>query len=132
MPLYHTIVTTIASTPAEQLTSVFRRLAKEVNKNGGVFRSLENYGLKELPHRVRSPHVSAGGENRFHHVGRKVGMYFDCGANVLPKVEYILRLNDQILRFATLRLKTKMDKVNAAKRNPWDTKDAAAPVAESK
>lgn len=120
MPLYHSIVTTTALMQPRDLTALFRRLAKEVNANGerlvitiveahaarsffccsagGVVRSCENYGLKALPHRIRSPHVSAGGENRYHYVARKVGMYYDCSANVLPVVEHMLRLNQGVSR----------------------------------
>lgn len=73
----------------------YLRLATDT-ASGGIFRSCENYGLKPLPHRIRSPHLSAGAENRYHYVGRMVGMYYDCSANVLPMMEHILRLNQGV------------------------------------
>lgn len=110
MPLYHSIITTTAAMAPKDLTSLFRTLAKEVNKNstrflrgmpnklspGGVFRSCENYGLKSFPHRLRSPHASTDGGLQYHYLGRRIGMYYDCGANVLPILENILRMHHDV------------------------------------
>lgn len=120
MPLYHSIVTTTAKMAPSELTSLFRAYAKQINARGGVVRSCENYGLKALPHRIRSRHASPGQENRHHWVGRLVALYFDCSPAILPEIEHTLRLHEGVLRFATLKPKTKMDKVNSLKKNnPW-------------
>ncbi|KAJ8609458.1 hypothetical protein CTAYLR_005428 [Chrysophaeum taylorii] len=135
MPLYHSIVTTTALMQPRDLTNLFRRCAKQINAQGGVFRSCENYGLKAFPHRVRSRHASAGSENRYHYFGRKVAMYYDCSATTLTLVEHSLKMNEGVLRVHTLRPKTKMDKVNSLRKdNPWrapsDSENAAAAAAE--
>mmetsp|Transcript_11341 Transcript_11341/g.34914 ORF Transcript_11341/g.34914 Transcript_11341/m.34914 type:complete len:125 (+) Transcript_11341:728-1102(+) len=120
MPLYHQIVTASARAAPAALAELFRRCAKTVVADGGVVRSCEHYGVRRLPHRHRSRHASAGAAGRHHAVARLVALYFDCRPATLTRVEQTLRMHEAVLRFATLRPRTALDRVNSSRRNnPW-------------
>ena len=120
MPLYHTITTTTATMSAGELTALFRQCAKLVLDGGGVFRTCENYGMKRLPHRMKSKHASAGESGRYHYMGRFVSMHYDLAPGARPQLEFLLRRNPGVLRVTTFKPKTQMDKVNSlTKANPW-------------
>ena len=105
---------------AKELTNLFRKCAKLVLEQGGVFRSCENYGLKRLPHRMTSRHASAGMEGRYNYFGRHVAMHYDCAPNAKPQLEFLLKQHVDVLRVTTLKPRTRMDKVNSKKTsNPW-------------
>ncbi len=130
MPLFHTILTAKGATPPASLTKLMRACAHEIVSSNGVVRSVENHGIRQLPFRFKARHANKDGE-RYYEQGRYISLRFDASPQIMSGVERIIRLDEDILRYTTLRNKDFASKVNVLKlkKNPFvlnDKKPAAA------
>jgi ribosomal protein S6 len=83
---------------------------KIVNE-GGIVRSIQNHGIRQLPHRFKAKYADRDG-NRYYEKGRFISVFYDASPSTMRQVEGILNLDEQILRNTHLRAKCKFDDVN--------------------
>merc|ERR1712194_537942 len=88
--------------------------------NGGIVRSVQNHGIRQLPHRFKAKYSDQEG-NRYFERGRFISVFYDANPHVMREVEGILTLNDEILRNTHLKATNKFMDVNNLneKKNPY-------------
>lgn len=98
--------------------------------SGGIVRSVQNHGIRDLPHRFRSKFPDKEG-NRYYKKGRFVSIYYDASPAVMRQVEQSIRMNDEVLRNTHLKARNKMWYVNIARedKNPYIQKVLAEEAA---
>jgi ribosomal protein S6 len=131
MPLFHTILTAKGATPPASLTKLLRVCANEIVSSNGVVRSVENHGIRQLPYRFKARHANKDGE-RYYEQGRFISIRFDASPQIMLGVERIIRLDEDVLRYTTLRNPDFASKVNVMKlkKNPF-VLDNKVPAAEA-
>lgn len=89
-------------------------------EKGGVVRSIQNHGIRDLPHRFKARYPDIEG-NRYYKKGRFFSVYYDASPATLSEVKDILRLDDQVLRDTHLKVRDKLWDVNVDReqRNPY-------------
>lgn len=88
----------------------------KIVENGGIVRSIQNHGIRQLPHRFKAKYSDQEG-NRWFERGRFISVFYDANPSVMRQVEGILSLDDQILRTTHLRATNKFDDVNNMREN---------------
>ena len=88
--------------------------------NGGIVRSIQNHGIRQLPHRFKAKYPDKEG-NRYYEKGRFISVYYDASPTVLKEVDTFLKLEEQVLRNTHLKARNKMWYVNIARedKNPY-------------
>jgi len=102
------------------LTALMKEVSLKIVNNGGIVRSIQNHGIRQLPHRFKSKYADQEG-NRYYEKGRFISVFYDANPNVMRQVQGILNLDDQILRTTHLRATNKFGEVNNLKeiKNPY-------------
>lgn len=102
------------------LTSLVEKVALEVVKDGGVVRSVQNHGIRDLPHRIKAKRPDLFGK-RYYDKGRFVSVYYDGNPNTNRMIENVLVFNDEVIRRATLKARNPLWYVNIAReeKNPY-------------
>ena len=119
MPLYHTLVVARTKVPTETLAASLRKAAHHVFDNGGWVRACENHGVRQLPYRIRAP--TAPESERYQLDARFVSLSYDAPVATKQAIELQFRLDDNILRFNSMRQKSVVDEVLSLKtNNPWN------------
>ena len=97
-----------------------KNFSHEVVKGGGVVRAVHNHGIRGLPHRFKARYPDGEG-NRYYEKGRFVSIYFDSNPVTLAAAENTLRLDQEVLRYTSLKARSALDFVNLAReeRNPY-------------
>jgi ribosomal protein S6 len=92
----------------------------EVVSDGGVVRSIQNHGIRDLPHRIKAKRPDIFG-NRYFDKGRFVSIYYDGNPNTIRMIENVLVFNDDVIRRATLKARNPLWYVNIARedKNPY-------------
>ncbi|TFJ86251.1 hypothetical protein NSK_002459 [Nannochloropsis salina CCMP1776] len=108
MPLYQQLIIARDIAKAPELTSLLKQCATTVLSNGGAMRGFENHGLRALSHRLRNRRAMEE-EQKYHWRARYISSYFDVSPDTVKEVERVLRLDENVLRFFTLRPKTQAD-----------------------
>ena len=97
-----------------------KEVSLKIVENGGIVRSIQNHGIRQLPHRFKAKYADSEG-NRYYEKGRFISVFYDSNPNVMKQVQNILTLDDQILRATHLRASNKFNEVNNLKlnKNPY-------------
>jgi ribosomal protein S6 len=98
------------------LTALMKEISLKIVNNGGIVRSIQNHGIRQLPHRFKSKYADREG-NRYYEKGRFISVFYDANPNVMRQVQGTLNLDDQILRTTHLRASNKFGEVNNLKEN---------------
>jgi len=98
------------------LTALMKEVSLKIVNNGGIVRSIQNHGIRQLPHRFKSKYADQEGD-RYYEKGRFISVFYDANPNVMRQVQGILNLDDQILRTTHLRATNKFGEVNNLKEN---------------
>lgn len=77
---------------------------------GGWVRAVENHGIRPLPFRIRSKYSPE--DERYQKKARYVSLYYDAPVSTRNELELAVRLDEKILRFNTLKLKSVVDEVS--------------------
>jgi small subunit ribosomal protein S6 len=81
----------------DSFTDLVKRVSAYIEKNGGNVIEVDEWGMRQLAYPI----------NRRRN-GYYVNMYFNAPADLLAKLERVLRINENVLRYLTLRLDAKM------------------------
>ena len=102
------------------LTKLMKEISLKIVNNGGIVRSIQNHGIRQLPHRFKAKYADAQGD-RYYEKGRFISVFYDANPTVMKQVHNILSLDDQILRTTHLRASNKFGEVNNLKlnKNPY-------------
>lgn len=91
--VYESAILINAALDDQQIDSIITRVKDLITNNGGEIRELENWGRKRLAYPVEKS---------------KIGYYaifrFDALGDIIAKLERAYALDEQILRFVTLKL----------------------------
>jgi len=91
--VYESAVLINAALDDQQIESILSKIKDLITNNGGQIRELENWGRKRLAYPVEKS---------------KIGYYaiyrFDAPSDIVAKLERTYTLDEQILRFVTLKL----------------------------
>lgn len=97
-----------------------REISLKVVNNGGIVRSIQNHGIRQLPHRFKAKYADSEGQ-RYFEKGRFISVFYDANPKTMREVEGILNLNEEILRNTHLKATNKfLDVSNLVEnRNPY-------------
>ena len=91
--VYESAVMINAALDDEQIESIISRIKETIKNNGGEIREIENWGRKRLAYVVKKS---------------KIGYYaifrFSAPSNIVTKLERTFSLDEQILRYLTIKL----------------------------
>lgn len=91
--VYESAILINAALDDQQIESIIARVKDLITNNGGEIREVENWGRKRLAYPVEKS---------------KIGYYaiyrFDAPGDIVTKLERAYTLDEQILRFVTLKL----------------------------
>ncbi len=93
MPLYESVFIArqdISSAQAEQLTTEFSEI---ITNMGGEIKNTEFWGLRSLSYKIK--------KNR---KGHYVLLHIEAPAEAIAEMERLMRLNEDVLRYITLRM----------------------------
>ena len=97
-----------------------KQISYEIVDNGGIVRSIQNHGIRDLPHRFKAKYADREG-NRYYEKGRFISIYYDSNPSIMRQVEQILTMSEEVLRNTHLKSRSIIDFVNIARpeRNPY-------------
>mmetsp|Transcript_5580 Transcript_5580/g.12710 ORF Transcript_5580/g.12710 Transcript_5580/m.12710 type:complete len:135 (+) Transcript_5580:126-530(+) len=116
MVFYECMMTAKNTAHYNTLTALMKEMSLKIVNNGGIVRSIQNHGIRQLPHRFKSKYADREG-NRWYEKGRFISVFYDANPNVMRQVEGVLNMDDQILRTTHLRATNKFMDVNNMKEN---------------
>lgn len=93
-----------------------KEISLKIVNNGGIVRSIQNHGIRQLPHRFKAKYADRDG-NRYYEKGRFISVFYDANPSVMKQVEGVLNLNEQILRNTHLKNRCKFLDVNNVREN---------------
>ena len=104
----------------DQLTNVVKKFSYEIVKEGGVVRSIQNHGIRDLPHRFKARYPDELG-HRYYRKGRFISIYFDSNPYAMKMAESTLNQDSEVLRYTNLKARSPLDFVNTTRedRNPY-------------
>lgn len=95
MPLYETVFIARQDLSAKVVEDMAKNFGKIVNDNGGELKNVESWGIRTLAYRIN--------KNR---KGHYTLMHFDSNPKAMAEMERQMKLNEDILRFMTIRIET--------------------------
>jgi ribosomal protein S6 len=97
-----------------------KKISNEIVKGGGIVRSIQNHGIRDLPHRFKAKYADKEGR-RYWTKGRFISVYYDSNPLTMQQVDHILKLDEEVLRSTHLRARSVLDYINMPKvdRNPY-------------
>jgi ribosomal protein S6 len=103
------------------LSALMKQLSHKIVDNGGLVRSIQNHGIRQFPHRVQAKNPDYITGQRYFEKGRYISVYYDSNPATRDQVETILSMNDQVLRNAHLKARSKLDWITMQRpeRNPY-------------
>lgn len=93
-----------------------KEISLKVVQSGGIVRSIQNHGIRQLPHRFKAKYADIDG-NRYYEKGRFISVFYDASPATMRQVEGILNLNEEILRNTHLKARNKFDDINNVREN---------------
>lgn len=131
MVFYECLMTAKNTAPFFALTRLVKDISHKVVGNGGIVRSIQNHGVRDLPHRFRSKFPDKEGI-RYYKKGRFISVYFDASPSTMREVETVTRRHSVVLRTTHLKARNKLWEVNIARedKNPFILKVLAMEEAE--
>ena len=91
--------------PEEEVTALIDQISGVITTSGGTILKTDNWGTRKLAYRVRKQAE-----------GVYVLIQFTSGPAVVKEVERRLRVQDNVLKFITVRIDEKMKKVEKRKK----------------
>mmetsp|Transcript_36068 Transcript_36068/g.75811 ORF Transcript_36068/g.75811 Transcript_36068/m.75811 type:complete len:135 (-) Transcript_36068:265-669(-) len=116
MVFYECMMTAKNTSHYNILTALMKEVSLKIVNNGGIVRSIQNHGIRQVPHRFKAKYADREG-NRYYEKGRFISVFYDANPNVMRQVEGILNLNEEILRNTHLRATNKFMDVNNMREN---------------
>jgi ribosomal protein S6 len=103
------------------LTALIKQVSYKVVENGGIVRSIQNHGIRQVPHRFKAKYPDFLTQQRYYDKGRFISLYYDANPATLKQVENILSMNDQVLRVNHLKARSKLDYITMERedKNPY-------------
>ena len=93
-----------------------KEISLKIVQSGGIVRSIQNHGIRQLPHRFKAKYTDRVG-NRYFEKGRHISVFYDASPAVMRQVEGVLNLNEDVLRNTHLKAKCKFDDINNVREN---------------
>jgi small subunit ribosomal protein S6 len=93
MPFYETVFIARQDVSAKQVEDYATAFGKIVNDNGGKLKKTESWGLRSLAYKIK--------KNR---KGHYTLMHFDAPASAIAEMERNMKLNEDVLRYMTVRI----------------------------
>ena len=93
MPLYESVYIARPDISATQVETLTEEFSKIIEDNGGKIANDEYWGLKSLAYRIK--------KNRKGHYSL---MNIDCPADALNEMERNMRLNEDVIRYMSIRV----------------------------
>mmetsp|Transcript_8631 Transcript_8631/g.15633 ORF Transcript_8631/g.15633 Transcript_8631/m.15633 type:complete len:135 (-) Transcript_8631:287-691(-) len=116
MVFYECMMTAKNTSHYNILTALMKEVSLKIVNNGGIVRSIQNHGIRQVPHRFKAKYADREG-NRYYEQGRFISVFYDANPNVMRQVEGVLNLNEEILRNTHLRATNKFMDVNNMREN---------------
>jgi small subunit ribosomal protein S6 len=101
-----------------QVDDIVRKVTQFVKDNGGDVLEVDEWGNQRLAYEIDKKRS-----------GYYVNMYFRAPGDLIPKLERQLKINDDVLRFLTLRMDAKMQR-HYEKQKGKEKRKAHSAVAE--
>ena len=105
-----------------QLNKIVKSISHKVVSSGGIVRSVQNHGIRNLPHRFKAKYADREG-NRYYEKGRFFSIYYDSSPLAQKEVDGMLKMDEQVLRNTHLKARNKLWFVNIIARredkNPY-------------
>ncbi|MEM1125547.1 MAG: 30S ribosomal protein S6 [Bacteroidota bacterium] len=119
---YEMLYVVNATLSDDQTQSVIDRVHKYIESNGGSITDTDRIGNRRLAYPINKK------RNGFY-----VNVYFTAPGDMIPKLERSLQISDEILRYLTLRMDTKMVRhyERTKKRRAEEAAATATATAES-
>ena len=97
-----------------------KAVSDKVVSSGGIVRSIQNHGIRQLPHRFKAKFADRQG-NRYYDNGRFFSIYYDANPTTQKEVNGILKMDELVLRNTHLKARNKLWYVNIARedKNPY-------------
>jgi ribosomal protein S6 len=95
-----------------------KEISLKVVQSGGIVCSIQNHGIRQLPHRFKAKYADIDG-NHYYEKGRFISVFYDASPATMRQVEGILNLNEEILRNMHLRARSKFDDINNGREKFW-------------
>ena len=105
MTNYESVLIARQDLGASQVNSIVEDLSNVVKKEGGEVVRVDNWGLKNLAYRIK--------KNR---KGHYVLMNITAPANAIAEFERVMRFNEDIIRYMTIRVDEFSESVNAEEK----------------
>lgn len=112
MPLYETVFIARQDVSAKQVEDLATNFSKIVNDNGGETKRTESWGLRSLAYRIK--------KNR---KGHYTLFHFDAPAKAIAEMERNMKLNEDVLRYMTVRIETLPEGPSAILKQSDDSDD---------
>ncbi|KDQ21726.1 hypothetical protein BOTBODRAFT_150661 [Botryobasidium botryosum FD-172 SS1] len=96
MPLYELFCISTHFAEYRHIKDLVRTTATQVIKNGGVVRTLDYWGTRQLPHRMRR-------HQQWHGAGDYWSMHYDASPKLMNAVVEQLRQDPRVIRWTTLK-----------------------------
>lgn len=103
----------------DQIKGLVNRVTKFIDENGGTIIEIDEWGTKRLAYQINKKRN-----------GYYVNAYFEAEGDLIARLERALTLEDDILRFLTLKMDSKMLK-NYEEQKAGVKKKLEAPVPAS-
>ena len=104
------------------MTNLVKNISLRVVTNGGIVRSVQNHGIRNLPYRFKSKYPDKEG-NRYYKKGRFFSVFYDASPKTQKEVESIIKLDEDniILRGTHLKTRNPLHDINIANpnKNPY-------------
>ena len=110
MPYYETVFIARQDLTTQQVDELTKKSISIIESLGGKIHKTESWGLRPLAYRIR--------KNR---KGHYVLIEVDAPPPAVLELERTLRLNEDVLRYMSVRLETLSDKPSAIIRNDSNT-----------
>jgi small subunit ribosomal protein S6 len=91
--VYESAVLINAALEDEAIQTIISRIKETISSNGGEIRDIEDWGRKRLAYIVKKSKI-----------GYYIFFRFDALPDLVPKLERLYQLDDNILRYLTIKL----------------------------
>ncbi|GIV61376.1 MAG: hypothetical protein KatS3mg044_0242 [Rhodothermaceae bacterium] len=81
----------------EQIKQMVQRVNKYIEEHGGKILEVDEWGTRRLAYPIKKKRN-----------GYYVNMYFEAPGSLIPRLERAMEIDDNILRYLTLRMDAKM------------------------
>ncbi|KAI5890665.1 uncharacterized protein SCHCODRAFT_02632529 [Schizophyllum commune H4-8] len=97
MPLYQLLCITVHSPEYKHIKELVRQSAQHVMHAGGVVRSIDSWGTRMLPQRMRR-------HRQAYNYGDYWTLHFDTAPRTLRSLNGIMRQDPRVIRWSVLKL----------------------------